>query len=294
MSHIDIVIPCAGRGDDLMRLLTSLHAECAASIALYVESITVTDDRWTEALRDRLRASFPSVRYVAGPARGPAVNRNHGAGFGDAKWILFLDDDCYVDSELLQAYIRRIEAAPRAEVFEGAIHAVGDRPNGNHHAPLNTTGGYLWSCNLLIQRRVFEAVGRFDEEFPFACLEDCDLMDRLKGRRAVIVFADDAVVLHPWRSISEREVSRAIISHAIYGQKHPDFVAGWNLVHLLRALRGRIRLYRLGRFSSIPWTQYRTVIFDFVAPIAVYAVMRVAPLRRVLWRRYVNKSAAQN
>ena len=291
MSHIDIVIPCAGRGDDLIRLLTSLHAQCAASIALHVESITVTDDRHTEALRERLRASFPSVRYVAGPARGPAANRNHGAGSGDARWILFLDDDCYVASDLLGAYIRHIESAPHAQVFEGAIHPVGDRPNGNHHAPLNTTGGYLWSCNLLIQRQVFEAVGRFDEEFPFACLEDCDLMDRLKGHHAAIVFAGDAVVLHPWRSISEREVSRAIISHAIYGQKHPDFVAGWNLVHLLRALRGRARLYRLGRFSSIPWTQYRTVGFDFIAPVVIYAVMRVAPLRRVLFDRYRNRPA---
>lgn len=291
MSRIDIVIPCAGRGDDLMRLLSSLYANCAASLALHVESITVTDDRHTEALGERVRATFPSVRYVAGPVRGPAANRNHGAGRGDADWILFLDDDCYLTNDLLQAYVRRIDFAPAAEVFEGAIHAVGERPNGNHHAPLNTTGGYLWSCNLLIRRRLFEAVGRFDEEFPFACLEDCDLMDRLKARRAVIVFADDAVVYHPWRRISEREVSRAIISHAIYGQKHPEFAAAWNLVHLLRALRGRIRLYRLGRFSSIPWTQYRTVGFDFVAPIAVYAVMRVAPLRRALFNRYRNRTA---
>ncbi len=291
MSRIDIVIPCAGRGDDLMRLLSSLYAECAASIALHVESITVTDDRHSDALRDRVRTAFPSVRYVTGPARGPAVNRNHGAGFGDAEWVLFLDDDCYLAGDLLQAYARCIEAAPQAEVFEGAIHPVGERPNGNHHAPLNTTGGYLWSCNLLIQRQVFHAVGRFDEEFPFACLEDCDLMDRLKARQAVIMFAVDAVVCHPWRSISEREVSRAIISHAIYGQKHPEFVAGWNLMHLLRALRGRARLYRLGRFSSIPWTQYRTVGFDLIAPLMVYAVMRVPPLRQALFDRYRNRPA---
>ena len=116
-------------------------------------------------------------------------------------------------------------------------------------------------------------------------------MDRLKARHAVITFAVDAVVCHPWRSISEREVSRAIISHAIYGQKHPEFVAGWNLMHLLRALRGRARLYRLGRFSSIPWTQYRTVGFDLIAPLMVYAVMRVPPLRQALFDRYRNRPA---
>lgn len=291
MNRIDIVIPCAGRGDDLMRLLASIHAECASSMAAHVESITVTDDRHTEALRDRVRSAFPDVRYVAGPARGPAVNRNHGARFGDAEWVLFLDDDCYVAGDLLAAYAQRIADDSQADVFEGAIHAVGRRPNGNHHAPVNTTGGVLWSCNLLLKRRVFDAVGRFDERFPFACLEDCDLMKRLQSHRAVIVFADDAVVYHPWRSVSEREVSRAIISHAIYGQKHPDFVAGWNLVHLLRAIRGRARQYRLGRFSSIPLSKYRTVGFDLIAPVVVYAVMRVSPLRRALSNRYRNRSA---
>lgn len=289
---IDIVIPCAGRAHDLLRLLASIHERCAESLPRLCASITVTDDRSTEALRDEVRRRFPAVNYVAGPARGPAVNRNHGSTFGSAQWLLFLDDDCYLQADLLQAYARRMAAHPRADVIEGAIHAVGERPNGNHHAPLNTTGGVLWSCNLLVRRGVFQAVGRFDEEFPFACLEDCDLAERLKAHRASIVFADDAVVYHPWRSVSEREVSRAIISHAIYAHKHPAFARSFNFMHLLRALRGRVRQYRLGRFSSIPWAKYRTVALDLIAPVAVYAVMRVAPLRRALWNRYRNRLPA--
>lgn len=293
MNRFDIVIPCAGRVQDLLRLLASIHTACAASLPFECASITVTDDRFSASLGEQVRAAFAAVCYVAGPARGPAANRNHGASLGSAQWVLFLDDDCYVEADLLQAYASRLEAAPGVEVFEGAIHAVGARPNGNHHAPLNSTGGYLWSCNLLVKRSVFEAVGRFDEEFPFACLEDCDLMDRFKAQSRLIEFAADAVVYHPWRSVSEKEVSRQIISHAIYAHKHPEFAHGWNLVHLFRALRGRVRQYRLGRFSTIPWCKYRTVAFDLIAPLAVYAVMRVAPLRRALWNRYRNRVAAQ-
>jgi len=291
MTSIDIVIPCAGRAHDLLRLLASIHTLCAASLPRVCESITVTDDRWAASLRDEVGRAFPAVRYVAGPARGPAANRNHGSMFGDAEWLLFLDDDCYLQADLLEAYADRLAVRPELDVVEGAIHAVGERPNGNHHAPLNTTGGVLWSCNLLIRRRVFEAIGRFDEEFPFACLEDCDLAERLKASPARIDFAPEAIVFHPWRSVSEREVSRAIISHAIYAQKHPEFAQGFDFVHLLRAMRGRVRQYRLGRFSTIPWAKYRTVGFDLVAPVAVYAVMRVAPLRRVLSDRYRNRGA---
>lgn len=288
MTAVDIVIPCAGRASDLLRLLTSLHTQCADSMAELCASITVTDDRHSTELAAQIAAGFPAVRYVAGPARGPAANRNHGASFGAADWILFLDDDCYPQANLLRAYANLIAREPQADVLEGAIHAVGERPNGNHHAPLNTRGGVLWSCNLMVRRRLFDAVGRFDESFPYACLEDCDLARRLQLQANRVAFAADAVVFHPWRSVSEREISRAIISHAIYAAKHPDFVRDWGLMHVLRAMSGRLRQYRLGRFTSIPRAKYRTVLYDFTAPLIVCAVVRIAPLRRALCERYRN------
>jgi len=51
-----------------------------------------------------------------------------------------------------------IAALSVIDVFEGAIHPLGERPNGNHHAPINTTDGYLWSCNLLAPLR--RSIGR--------------------------------------------------------------------------------------------------------------------------------------
>ena len=82
MSVIDIVIPSAGRLPDLQRLLRTLHRCCGSSVADLVASITVTDDRHTQAESDQLATEFPGVSYIAGPARGPAANRNHGAAQG--------------------------------------------------------------------------------------------------------------------------------------------------------------------------------------------------------------------
>ena len=113
MSLIDIVIPCAGRAADLLHLLDSLHRHSASSLTQHVASITVTDDRPPPALAEQLRERFPAVRYVHGPARGPAANRNHGAGLGHAPWLLFLDDDCYTQIDLLQAYVQSISFRSR-------------------------------------------------------------------------------------------------------------------------------------------------------------------------------------
>lgn len=285
MKVIDIVIPCAGRVNDLLRLLASLERHCEANLP-QVASITATDDRHDSSLGAQIAQSHPNVHYVAGPSRGPAANRNNGARQGQAEWILFLDDDCYLEVDLLSAYGACIAAQPVIDVFEGAIHSVGERPNGNHHAPINTTGGVLWSCNLLIKRRVFEAVGWFDEAFPFACMEDVDLRERLKAAGVRVGFAPNAMVLHPWRSISEREVTRQIISHAIYAVKHPQFVREWTPLHALRMAKGRLWLYAAGGFGSIPWAKYRTVAYDLMAPFALLAVTRVAPLRRSVDRRF--------
>ena len=286
MQLLDIVIPAAGRGPDLLRLLQSVQAGCQASLASTVASITITDDRHSAALGEQLERRFPSVRYVPGPARGPAANRNHGARQGTAPWLLFLDDDCYLANDLLQTYAQQTAQHPQATVLEGAIHAVGPRPNGNHHAPLNMRGGCLWSCNLMLRREVFECLGGFDERFPFACMEDVDLRERLLAAGAVVVFCPDAYVYHPWRSISELELSRQIISHAIYAQKHAVFVRDWTVLHAARMAWGRLRLYAAGGFGSIPAAKYRTVAYDLAAPFALLAVTRWPALRRSVDARY--------
>lgn len=282
----DIVIPCAGRTDDLLRLLASLHQHSESSLEQNVASITASDDRWSSSTAERLAAAFPLVRYVAGPARGPAANRNNGARQGQAPWLVFLDDDCYLKSDLVQAYAAGLQAAPHAQALEGAIHPVGERPNGNHHAPLNTSGGCMWSCNIAVSRATFEALRGFDETFPFAAMEDCDLHERLKQRDKAIPFLREAVVCHPWRSISEREVTRQIISHALYAVRHPPFISVWSLRHVARNLVGRARLYRRYRSLPIPRTKLPTVAYDLAAPLLLWAVVRFRPLRMALWRHF--------
>ena len=65
---IDIVIPCAGRVADLLRLLTSLRTHCASALATQVCSITVTDDRPSGALRETLAREFPICLLYTSPS----------------------------------------------------------------------------------------------------------------------------------------------------------------------------------------------------------------------------------
>ena len=166
--------------------------------------------------------------------------------------------------------------------------SIGPRPNGNHLAPLNLDGGKLWSCNFALRRDVFESLRGFDETFPHA-MEDCDLHLRLKQNGARIHFVAHALVRHPWRSLSESEISRQIIGHAIYARKHREFAREWGILTLLRMLRQKQRLYMKVPIKPIPLSKYRAVLYDICSPLILTAVVHLAPLRNALARRYQNK-----
>jgi glycosyltransferase involved in cell wall biosynthesis len=57
------------------------------------------------------------LKWVKGPCRGPASNRNNGVRYARGEWILFIDDDCLPDAGILKNYIRSTEQNPGISVF---------------------------------------------------------------------------------------------------------------------------------------------------------------------------------
>lgn len=228
MSRVSIVIPTRNRIEALKRCLDPLipyvsrHAEC---------SITVSDDGDAEETRKALTGALSRVEVVQGPRRGPAANRNNGANRSTGDLIVFLDDDCIPEPDLIAQYQDAATNHPETAVFEGRISARGKARGFADGAPENETGGYLWSCNFGVRRELFESMGGFDERFPFAAVEDCDFRLRAK-KRSTILFVQAARVWHPvegrlgWRIVKHRALSDLLFLH-LHGleatQKRPSF-----------------------------------------------------------------------
>jgi GT2 family glycosyltransferase len=100
----------------------------------------------------------------------------------------------------LQAYAEAIQAGPPCDAFEGSTVADRERMRLDEEAPLNSEGGYLWSCNMAIRRSTFESLGGFCESFPYATMEDADLRLRLVASGHRFAFVRSAVVCHPYRA----------------------------------------------------------------------------------------------
>jgi len=173
----------------------------AEVIGSEIVEIIVTDDSRLNNNEAFILEQFPHVAYVEGPRKGPASNRNNGAAKAKGEWLLFIDDDCIPDRNLVKAYYSAIMEKPSIKVFEGSIQTDRIKMSPIEHAPVNTRGGNLWSCNFLIQRELFLSMGGFDENFRYPHLEDVDFRERLKQADVAVQFVSDAFVVHPWRSI---------------------------------------------------------------------------------------------
>lgn len=228
-----VVIPTCQRPGELRACLTRLTPG-VQTLSPDAYEVIVTDDGETAA-EPVLGAEFPWVRWTRGPRRGPAANRNHGASLARGAWLAFVDDDCLPATGWLAAYAGAI-AGP-ARVLEGPTLAIGRRSSVDAEAPVNATGGFLWSCNFAIERVLFTQLGGFDETFAAATMEDVELATRLAKRSCDHAFVPAAVVHHPWRRSKGRAHLQAYArSVRRFVDLHPEQAARFSLRVSLRTL----------------------------------------------------------
>lgn len=193
--RFSVVIPTYERPDQLDECLTQLSPERQTIDSSSFE-IIVSDD--SESDKCRLVAQRHSnVRWTQGPRRGPAANRNHGASLAKSEWLIFTDDDCVPAAGWIAAFAKHAKKGNL--VCEGKTTCELGVHSPREHAPENLRGGRLWSCNIMIERACFCALGCFDENFTYAHLEDIDLRWRILAEGIEWTFVQDAVVDHPPR-----------------------------------------------------------------------------------------------
>jgi GT2 family glycosyltransferase len=204
--RLSVVVPTCRRNVQLDSCLRRL-APGTQTLDPERYQVIVTDDGAPEDAEEMVRTRFPWARWVEGPRRGPAANRNAGARRATGEWIAFVDDDCLPDPDWLAA-IERQSREPATDAIEGITVCPDKSDNPLEEHVENLDGGALWSCNLAVRRAVFEQLGGFDEDYTEACFEDVDLRWRLQRSGASLRFCTDVLVIHPTRVGTWRDLWR--------------------------------------------------------------------------------------
>lgn len=191
---ISVIIPTFNRDDVLIACLELLFYENAPFLESY--EVIVTDDSTNDLTKDLVDVSYPFVKWVKGPKKGPAANRNNGAKMAKGEWLLFLDDDCLPQKAWLTSYVNAINSAENQLVFEGSTAPDRDKQRFDEECVRNLRGNNLYACNFAINRLFFEQLGGFDERFPFAAMEDLDLYKRISKKTQTIFLPGPGLYIH--------------------------------------------------------------------------------------------------
>jgi glycosyltransferase involved in cell wall biosynthesis len=82
---ISVIVPTCERPHWIRRCLENRKG---------AEEIIVSDDSDTDSTKELVSKGFPTVRWIKGPRRGPATNRNFAASSASGDQLAFIDDDC--------------------------------------------------------------------------------------------------------------------------------------------------------------------------------------------------------
>ncbi|MBX9879493.1 MAG: glycosyltransferase family 2 protein [Candidatus Obscuribacterales bacterium] len=197
-----VIIPTCERAEPLRHVLDAL-ASGKQTMAFGEYEVIVTDDSRSSAVETVVKEGYPWVRFVKGPQKGPAANRNNGAKLATGEWLVFTDDDVLIDANWLSVYAAHTGGA--AQALEGSIEAIGEMNRIFSECPINMTGGLFWSANIAVKRSLFKEIGGFDENFRHPTQEDSDLRRRLLPLTEIL-FVCDAKVRHPVRVPNVRQM----------------------------------------------------------------------------------------
>jgi GT2 family glycosyltransferase len=199
---LSVVIPTCDRPEKLQECLRRVMRDREGDY-----EVIVSDDSRT----DTAPQTPQGVRWMQGPRRGPAANRNHGAIHATGEWLVFLDDDCLPEEGWLAAYAAA--ASPDADVLEGRTECPQPDAFAFYEIVENLTGGAFWSCNLAIRREKFEALRGFDEDFTQPCAEDMEFTWRMRQRGLRSLFVEKARATHPARRIGPGGLIKRTAAH---------------------------------------------------------------------------------
>ncbi len=195
---VSIVIPVYNRKEPLLRAVGSVFEQTFREWELIV-----VDDGSTDGTRQLLRGlEGGRVRCLFQPHSGVSSARNLGLRAAQYPWIAFLDSDDYWLPRKLQVQLQILQQNPQYEIVHTDEIWIRRGRRVNPKKIHRKYGGWIYPhclprcivspSSILLQRRVLDDQGGFDESLPVC--EDYELWLRLFSQRPICLVSEALVV----------------------------------------------------------------------------------------------------
>lgn len=210
---ISVIVPTRNRAALLARLLESLSTLRYPSWEAIVVDDGSTDD--TPMVAEGFRVRGLPITYLYQPWAKMGSARNRAVSRARGEIVAFTDDDCLVDPGWLEAIAAAFDAHPDALGVQGRTVTIRTEMTPFTRQVEQLEGGQPYrTCNIAYRTGIVRDLGGFD---PHLIRGEDVVMGMRVLERGPIVFAPDAVVVHPprpkewanraaWRTLLESEL----------------------------------------------------------------------------------------
>lgn len=180
--------------------------------------LMLVDNASMDGSVEYIQSHYPQVRIVRNEQNlGFGSGNNVGAREATSQYVVFLNNDMWIDPEFVHGLVKAVQSAPdvvcagakilnwdgtRFDFAGSACHFAGYAYQEGMDKPFtpnqfSSSKPLLFACGgaMMVDRQVFIDIGGFDGDY-FAYYEDSDLGWRLWVLGYKVVFAPDAIAYH--------------------------------------------------------------------------------------------------
>ena len=197
MIEFSVVIPVYNRKSLIRRALESVLNQSYPS-----SQVVVVDDGSTDGTSDMLQLEYPQVTVIRQEHRGVSAARNKGIIYCRSDWVAFLDSDDEWHPEKLKKQALWLSENSEYRVCHCDEIWIRNGVRVNPKVKHAKSGGWIFlhclplcvvsPSAVVINRKVFQEVGIFDESLPVC--EDYDLWLRITSKFPVGFVSEQLVV----------------------------------------------------------------------------------------------------
>lgn len=205
-NNFSIIIPTYKRKEYVINLLQSLKGNVPNNSEIIIVEQKENNKKLFQEVVEKIGLTF---QYIFMPYPSMTVARNKGIEKAKADIVLFLDDDCLVQSSLREAVNEFKD--PFIGAVVGKAYVEGEKINYGNVGKVtwwgNFTNGFtsdkrqevdsVIGCHMYWRKSVFEKVGLFDTQFSGNALrEESDMSFRAREAGYKIIYNPSVSVLH--------------------------------------------------------------------------------------------------
>ena len=262
---LSLIICTRNRADALQRCLDDLSTSELADVQGEVILVDNGSSDETLDVMQRFEAQAAcSVTIVEEPIAGLSRARNAGLTRADGDIIAFTDDDCYLGDNYFHIVRQVFTDSPfsycggRILLYDTSDAAYGLREQETYelipaHSFIPT--GCFQGANLVVHRRVFDTIGRFDTDLgagtPFRC-EDIEFVARASQAGFAGAHIPGLVVYHHHGRKPGADIEKlAAANDYARGAYYAKFIRQGYFTYLRGWLRESL-FYRKNLFVTLP------------------------------------------